>query len=93
MARAASAGAPGIAPGGLSRRQLDEVGVLLDCYRQRTVYVVGGTRVLGREAGWNLLRRGVVQAYGAIANNTQPATRAWQLPDGQVVEVTLTMRL
>lgn len=28
-----------------------------------------------------------------IANNTQPATLAWKLPDEQLLEVTMTLRL
>lgn len=70
--------------------------MLLDCYRQRTVYVVGGTRVAPRLKGVgsrNPLRRVVLAAYGFLSNNTQPATLAWKVPDEQLLEVTLLARL
>lgn len=69
-----AAGAVGPASGGggggggalaLSPGQVDEVGLLLDCYRERAVYVCGGTRVLKKKRGpcFNPLRVAALSAY------------------------------
>lgn len=80
---------------GADQQQLEEVGLLLQCYRHPlcTVSIVGGTRVVGAKPGSNLLRSGVIMAYEFLANIRQPATVAWQLLDEQLLEVTMDVRL
>jgi len=77
---------------GFNKEQLDEVGLLLDCYRTRASYIVGGTRVLVARRR-NPLRTAVMAVYSFLANNTQPAVLAWQVPDEQLLELTLTARV
>jgi hypothetical protein len=75
----------------LSKQQLEEVGLLLDCFRQRTVYVVGGVRVEAR-SGSNFLRRAMLCAYRILNGNTQRAPAAWQVPYEQLIEITMNIK-
>lgn len=94
---------------GLSQEQLSEVQLLLGCLRQRTVYIMGrvqlvsaqgeggagapkGMKGLGPAAG-AYCRSVVTGAYRMLANNTHPSSASWQLPDDQLVLVSMVVRV
>jgi hypothetical protein len=81
----------------LSLQQLADLDLLLECSHSRAVYIVGHSHVRARQERQHPVRgylKGLVMSvYSLIDNNTQPATAAWKLPDDQLLEVKLLVRV
>jgi hypothetical protein len=75
-----------------SKEQMNEVELLLSCYHDRTVYVMGGTSV-GISPSSGVLRAAVVSCYQFMSVNSQKKSEAWNVPAEQLVQISLRMLL
>lgn len=93
----------------LSPAQLQEMELLLTCYRTRAVYIMGRALITpskGDQASEQ--RRGLAAAaahgrklgvgvmagaYRFLANNTHPSSQQWLLPDDQLMLVAMVIRV
>ena len=77
---------------GYSKEQLDQVGLLLTCYRQHTVYILGGTRI-GIAEGASMFHAFMLSCYRFLGAIAQPVSMAWNLPNESAMEIVVRAML